>query len=159
MAEKRINADCRYRATMRRTSPARPLYTLQPSRAFCLPFSLFLPFAYPTSRFTARYLSLSLSLLLYLFAPLALPKLIRPRESRGRRKSSRKFDCTRFATRALFYIQHYMSIGKSRETGTIVTNNAKTAFDTTFYVAVNWFALDSLIIVSDKLYSLVIIRY
>lgn len=92
-----------------------------------LALSLFLPFAYPTSRFTR-----DISLLLYLSGPLALSKLIRPRESRGSRKSSRKFDCTRFATRALFYIQHYVSIGKSRETETIVTNNAKIAFDTTF---------------------------
>lgn len=84
----------------------------------------------------------SISLLLYLSLPLTLPKLIRPRESRGRRKSSRKFDCTRFATRILFYAQRYVSIGKSREAETIVTNNAKIAFDTAFYDVVNWFALD-----------------
>lgn len=116
--------------------PRRDHYTpLQPSRAFSLHFSLSLcpshPSFYP-----------SISLLLYLSPPLALPKLIRPRESRGRRKSSRKFDCTRFATRALFYVQRYVSIGKSRGTETIVTNNAKIAFDAAFYDAVNWFALD-----------------
>lgn len=135
MVEKRINADCRYRAMMRRTSPARPLYTLQLSRAFSLHFShslcLFHSPFYPP-----------ISLLLYLSPPLALPKLIRPRESRGRRKSSRKFDCTRFVTRTLFYAQRYVSIGKSRGTKTIVTNNTKIAFDAAFYDIVNWFILD-----------------
>lgn len=68
---------------------------------------------------------------------LSLSKLIRPRESRGRRKSSRKFDCTRFATRALFYIRRYVSIGKSRGTEAIVTNNAKIASDAAFHDIVN----------------------
>lgn len=55
------------------------------------------------------------SLLLYLSPPFALPKLIRPRELRGRRKSSRKFDCTRFATRALFYAQRYVSVSSENQ--------------------------------------------
>lgn len=136
MAEKCINADCRYRAAMRRTSPARSLYTFQTLSRF---LSAFLSFSLPIPR-DAFYPPTSLSL--YLSLPLALPKLIRPRESRGRRKSSRKFDCTRFATHALFYAQRYVSIGKSRATEAIVTNNAKIAFDAAFYDAVNWFALD-----------------
>lgn len=82
--------------------------------------------------------------LLLLFIFLSLSKLIRPRESRGRRKSSRKFDCTRFATCTLFfYARRYVSIGKSRGTEPIVTNNAKIASDAAFYDVVNWFALDS----------------
>jgi len=100
--------------------------------------------------------------LLYLSLPLALPKLIRPRESRDRRKSSRKFDCTRFATRALFfYAQRYMSIGKSRGTEAIVTNNAKIAFDTGFYDVVNWFALDRTVrpLSAGKLYPLFVMQY
>lgn len=102
----------------------------------CIPL---FPFARPSS---ASPVLFPISLLLYPSTRLTLPKLIRPRESRGRRKSSRKFDCTRFATHALFYAQRYVSIGKSRGAGTIVTNNAKIAFDAAFYDIVNWFALD-----------------
>lgn len=116
--------------------PRRDHYTRFNPLALSLCISLFL-FARPVPPVLPP-----ISLLLYLFPPLALPKLIRPRESRGRRKSSRKFDCTRFATRALFYAQRYVSIGKSRGTETIVTNNSKIAFDAAFYDVVNWFALD-----------------
>lgn len=135
MAEKRINADCRYRTAMRRTSPTRPLYARFNPLALSLCISLFLC-ARSIPHFTP-----DISPALPISPPLSLPKLIRPRESRDRRKSSRKFDCTRFATRALFYVQRYVSIGKSRGTEAIVTNNAKIAFDAAFY-DVNWFALN-----------------
>lgn len=117
--------------------PRRDRYTrFNDPLALSLCISLFL-FTHPPRRVLPPT-----SLSLYLSLPLALPKLIRPRESRGRRKSSRKFDCTRFATHALFYAQRYVSIGKSRATEAIVTNNAKIAFDAAFYDVVNWFALD-----------------
>lgn len=144
MTEKRINADCRYRAAACRTSPTRPLCAFQLSHFLSLSLSiyvhtslfLFLPW-FVLSRSTPI-----LPLALFIF--LSLSKLIRPRESRGRRKSSRKFDCTRFATCTLFfYARRYVSIGKSRGTEPIVTNNAKIASDAAFYDVVNWFALDS----------------
>lgn len=117
-----------------RTSPDESVtHALQPSRTFSLPYLslsiLSLPFRLlPSSE---------LSLLFSIFVLLSLSKLIRPRESRDRRKSSRKFDCTRFATRALFYIRRYVSIGKSRGTEAIVTNNAKIASDAAFCDIVN----------------------
>lgn len=150
MVEKRINADCRYRAAAHRTSPTKPLQASTLSHFLFASLSL----SIPSPPF--RLLPLSkLSLLLCVRLSPSLSKLIRPRESRGRRKSSRKFDCTRFATRALFYIQRYVSIEKSRGTEAIVTNNAKIASDVIFYDIVNWFALnkDCLVIVIGKLYS------
>lgn len=152
MVEKRINADCRYRAAAHRTSPDESVTSaLQPSRTFSLPYlSLSIP-SLPFRLLPSSEFSLPLSV----FVPLSLSKLIRPRESRDRRKSSRKFDCTRFATRALFYIRRYMSIGKSRGTEAIVTNNAKIASDAAFCDIVNWFALNKncSVIVNGKLYS------
>jgi len=54
-----------------------------------------------------------------------------------------------------------MSIGKSRGTEAIVTNNAKIAFDTGFYDVVNWFALDRTVrlLSAGKLYPLSVMRY
>lgn len=132
MVEKRINADCRYRAAAHRTSPTKPLLARFNPLALSLCISLPVCSISPVSPPPLRN-----SLFCSVLVSLSLSKLIRPRESRGRRKSSRKFDCTRFATRALFYIRRYMSIGKSRGTEAIVTNNAKIASDAAFYDIVN----------------------
>jgi len=125
------------RAAMRRTSPTRPLIhasTLPRFLSASLSFSLTIPIP----RFTPRHLSicsicLSLSLLQNWFAP----------GSRATGVNHRENLIALVSLHALFfYAQRYMSIGKSRGTKAIVTNNAKIAFDAGFYDVVNWFALD-----------------